>query len=1375
MPESKNTFIKSKMNQDLDARLIPNGEYREAFNVSISQSEGADVGTLQTVLGNVEYVDFTSDDYCNVKIIGYFVDEQSKNIYIFVTNFTDTTSDKLSGYPSDEATCQIWVRNIEKEKTIKLVEGKFLNFSLTHPINGVNIIEDLLFWTDNRNQPRKINVNKANPGEVQSPTYYNNDDHINVAKYYPHEPISLIKDYIVDYSLNGGTSSSSYNDYEGEVVRTTGGSGTGLTVKIVQASAVTGVLQAVEIINQGNGYENGDVINVEPKVGDATLTLTVEQQSTMKDKCTEKLPVNSTFAPNSGTPSLTSGTAFQVAAPSEGPDLDEIDYVGALVKITSADDSPYLARVTAQNPGSTPKTLTIEWPNAPTSVSTVTQIEVGINPDYDADWPGDCEYLKDKFVRFAYRFKFDDNEYSLISPFTQACFIPKQDGYFLSKTLTEPDGTEATVLDADKAFEDTDVEFFQNKVTDITMQIPCPLFLDESIENFNSLTQQMHVESIEIIYKDDSENVIKLLDTIEKKDFANLDSDVLSYSYQSRQPIKTLSENEITRVSDRVPIKALAQEVAGNRVIYGNYVDGYTSVRTLNYEVAGSEKSTSGESKKEYQNHTLKQNRTYQVGIVLTDRYGRNSDVILSSLDASSSTSSSITFTGSTIFHEFYDTGFSSSNLVRTNNTTWNGDALRVKFNSQIPTNTGQLGYPGLFIGYDAPSISNLYGGTGYNQADGTNAATDGGTGTGLTVDFVTEVPTVSRIISVTINDPGSGYTTGDLITIPGTGAGSPPASFIYNPAELPNLTGWYSYKIVVKQTEQEYYNVYLPGIINGTINRQGESSAIEASVSLYSDNINKVPKDLSEVGPSQTNYNSNVQLSLRVINENTPTYSSVQFYPGTDIEKVTQISEMSDLGLSLERFTKRVSAAPSTNTFTYGGASDFDDRIVPGQSIIFKNDSGGIVAGYDENIYVKSSYVDGSNDATVIASKDLTTLTPPVTSGDVATFGPPGVVYNSNYNPLIGILSTSTGIGVSEEDGFNLNLAIAETKPFESLLDIYYETSTSGLIKTLNSDIEEGLPTTIPVRISGIDFTLNEGNTGTTKCTNNFNLVDSLNEDINSTTVTGDLISVFDKNNNNRTSEFRINDENNGEFSLSIVKPAGEGVYIGQDDNETSFDFNVQLTYDDVSILSSFSGFINNVKPIYQGSYDGASYNISKAGGSWGGPNPGDIFECFNGSGDNALRDKEVRWELVSAVATDGSNASRPAGMPSELLWPNDNPSTVAWVPTSSQTSTFQPLIYQVLEGQDYSSRFKMVDTDNSANTSIGNFLTASKMRFNYGGLRTFGVIPLQDTSGNTSPFNTSTEALVNYIEFTFTFKAVDRNGNGISGGTITQTIKAQ
>ena len=50
MPEIKNTFIKSKMNRDLDDRLVPNGEYREAVNVNISASEGDGVGSLETAL-----------------------------------------------------------------------------------------------------------------------------------------------------------------------------------------------------------------------------------------------------------------------------------------------------------------------------------------------------------------------------------------------------------------------------------------------------------------------------------------------------------------------------------------------------------------------------------------------------------------------------------------------------------------------------------------------------------------------------------------------------------------------------------------------------------------------------------------------------------------------------------------------------------------------------------------------------------------------------------------------------------------------------------------------------------------------------------------------------------------------------------------------------------------------------------------------------------------------------------------------------------------------------------------------------------------------------------------------------------------------------
>ena len=75
------------------------------------------------------------------------------------------------------------------------------------------------------------------------------------------------------------------------------------------------------------------------------------------------------------------------------------------------------------------------------------------------------------------------------------------------------------------------------------------------------------------------------------------------------------------------------------------------------------------------------------------------------------------------------------------------------------------------------------------------------------------------------------------------------PSSADYNPL------GWYSYKVVVKQTEQDYYNVYLPGILNDypdyTSNQRQmpDPQGTIAHITLISDNINKVPRDLTEVG----------------------------------------------------------------------------------------------------------------------------------------------------------------------------------------------------------------------------------------------------------------------------------------------------------------------------------------------------------------------------------------------------------------------------------------------------------------------------------------------------------------------------------------------
>ena len=50
MPEMKHNFTKGRMNKDLDERLVPKGEYRDALNIEVSTSEGSNMGALQTTV-----------------------------------------------------------------------------------------------------------------------------------------------------------------------------------------------------------------------------------------------------------------------------------------------------------------------------------------------------------------------------------------------------------------------------------------------------------------------------------------------------------------------------------------------------------------------------------------------------------------------------------------------------------------------------------------------------------------------------------------------------------------------------------------------------------------------------------------------------------------------------------------------------------------------------------------------------------------------------------------------------------------------------------------------------------------------------------------------------------------------------------------------------------------------------------------------------------------------------------------------------------------------------------------------------------------------------------------------------------------------------
>ena len=81
MAELNHRFHKGRMNKDLDERLVPNGEYRNALNVEVVSSEDSNIGSLQTIMGNVDLSTNLIDPYgiLDGYCVASIVDEQNEN------------------------------------------------------------------------------------------------------------------------------------------------------------------------------------------------------------------------------------------------------------------------------------------------------------------------------------------------------------------------------------------------------------------------------------------------------------------------------------------------------------------------------------------------------------------------------------------------------------------------------------------------------------------------------------------------------------------------------------------------------------------------------------------------------------------------------------------------------------------------------------------------------------------------------------------------------------------------------------------------------------------------------------------------------------------------------------------------------------------------------------------------------------------------------------------------------------------------------------------------------------------------------------------------------------------------------------------------
>ena len=1081
MAKAKNTFLGAKMNKDIDARLLQDGNYRDALNVQVSRSEGDSVGSLENVLGNSLAVDISSlTGVIDLTCIGYFADDVNNIIYLFLTDYTDQSPS--SYIYNKDANNFIYAYNTVSKVSTKLVEGAFLNFSKTNYIYGVNVLEDLLFWTDNRNQPRKINTTSA----FGSSTYYQTEDQISVSTYNPYQSILLFRQSLL----------ASNEQYETTMLDVTSKfyPNGGLAIATA-ATYVAGT--AIPISNiKGNIYIQSELkTSTTPTIiPSATKVVEIDNQNPPTFiKLNNDVTIDGTnteivFEPN----------PYFEPSYNGDPNYLENKFVRFGYRFNYIDGENSIF-----SPFTQPAFIPKQDGYFMTDKSVVPPVADPLDPlttlgeSYASREKNDQELSYQSTI-----VEFMENKVNKI-----LLYIPLPFNNYDLQTALKVDSIDILYKESNqtavKIIEQVSAETIFNSSATATLVNNVPnSFGPFAIENVKGGIQV----GSQITFPN-STGIAITVTAWEPNNIANpiagnitLSSPVTQaalstmtignpsfyiYDYQSRKPFRVLPESDLIRVYDKTPVRSLAQEVISNRVVYGNFQNKHTPPAFLDYNVSASPKATfttntgsadvvggiiggklidvnpkgfgdvvfwqngpvagsiitsssigavipaktlvisfdtntltltlnknvtlaagdvielnpagdvqDATSIIEYPNHSVKQNRNYQVGFVLSDRYGRQSSVILSN-SLSSVFSRGVEFKGSTIY-----SAYNSDSVIQSE---WPGNSLKVSFNSSIgPVNKNTTtGWPGLYNG-----------------------------------------------------DPDSED---------------------YNPL------GWYSWKIVVKQTEQEYYNVYLPGIMASYPNNTTLELGKTSHTVLINDNINKIPRDLSQVGPQQKQFRSSVEIYGRVEN-NVDVVGTINlsnnrpYYPGIKPDTVSIISTLNDLfnfsPLVSERpdffpqfysynsdpliarisTENKVGQIASTDLITGSGIVDLNLTPPPNAGAL---DSQVTLADIQGTINVGmlvrgGGLAEGTKVVGSGLSGSVVSLSNDIGSGSGGTPG-------QNYNPssIFRESDVLTFFQDPEEDPLGLQyLAVYETQAVDSLLDIFWETSSNGLISELNEAV---------------------------------------------------------------------------------------------------------------------------------------------------------------------------------------------------------------------------------------------------------------------------------------------------------------------------------
>jgi len=670
-----------------------------------------------------------------------------------------------------------------------------------------------------------------------------------------------------------------------------------------------------------------------------------------------------------------------------------------------------------------------------------------------------------------------------------------------------------------------------------------------------TLSSEFKISEIDILYKESDGLAVNVVDTLQIENVTPNSHGDIEYEYKSTKPFQTLPSDELIRVYDKTPVRALGQEVSGNRVIYANFQNKHTPPEVLDYNVSA----------------TVKSNLSLDSGSGTVP--GSTSGTTLTITNASGTIKPGSYITGTGIIKGTVvvsTTGSPVTSITISNAATNAVGAMTFRPASDESVTVSKVEYPNSSLKQNRNYQVGIVLCDRYGRQSSVILNESNQPSTIYHPYFTAELDQTSwpgDSIKILFNSPIGPASSDQTNEWPGLYNGDSSSS-AYNPL------GWYSYKVVVKQTEQEYYNVYLPGVMAA----YPEDVALELGKTshtvLINDNINKIPRDLSEVGPEQKQFRSSVRLFGRIENTNTAIttspnnfgLSNKQYYPSSNSDTASMISNLRDM-------------------------FDFDTSSTPA----------GIKQFYD---------------------------------------------YESN--PLISRISTNSQVGQISSHGSGSTppglqyLAVYETEPVDSQLDIYWETSTSGLISSLNKAILDGTN-------GGSSFSsFNTNNwsealaSGGNILNAGFTVQNSLGATITfSSPDVFELVSVINGAGQNVQLPSSVGPYfemylDSGAYKIRTKSGYFNNVYYSADVNLREFTFNFRsVVYDANSIPTTtlFSEFatVNNVaQTITASPTSGTTINTNRNN-----LNTLVTLSAVNGANNTNLAGKDLTWNIVSQQVT--------------------------------------------------------------------------------------------------------------------------------------------